>query len=57
MHSKVKVAIRTHLLLYSNCVRSVVQFSKPPDMFQLLFVSLVISRLDYGNAVLVGLPV
>ena len=31
--------------------------SVPPDTFQSLIVSLVISRLDYGNAVLVGLPV
>jgi len=29
----------------------------PPDTFQSLIVSLVVSRLDYGNAVLVGLPV
>jgi len=31
--------------------------SVPPDTFQSLIVSLVISRLDYGNAVLVSLPV
>jgi len=31
--------------------------SVPPDTFQSLIVSLVISRLDYGNAVLVGIPV
>ena len=31
--------------------------SVPPDTFQSLIVSIVISRLDYGNTVLVGLPV
>ena len=30
--------------------------SVPPSMFQSLVVSLVLSRLDYGNAALVGLP-
>jgi len=30
--------------------------SVPPAMFQSLVVTLVPSRLDYGNAVLVGLP-
>jgi len=27
------------------------------DMFQALVVALVVTRLDYGNAVLTGLPV
>jgi len=31
--------------------------SVPPDTFQSLIVSLVTSRPDYSNAVLVGLPV
>ena len=31
--------------------------SMPPDTFQSLIESLVISRLDYGNAIPVGLPV
>ena len=30
--------------------------SVPPSTFQSLVVTLVLSRLDYGNAVLVGLP-
>jgi len=34
-----------------------VRRSVPPDTFQSLIVSLVISRLDYSNAVLVDLPV
>jgi len=29
----------------------------PPATFQTLVVALVLSRLDYGNGVLVGLPV
>lgn len=33
-----------------------VRHSVPSSTFQLLIVSLVLSRLDYGNAVLTGLP-
>jgi len=28
----------------------------PPTMFQTLVIDLVLSRLDYGNSILVGLP-
>ena len=31
--------------------------SVPTDTFQTLVVSLVLTRLDYGNSVLAGLPV
>jgi len=54
---------RTHVQrTVSRCFAALRQLrqirrSVPPDTFQSLIVSLVISRLDYGNAVLVGLPV
>jgi len=55
--------MRTHVQrTVSRCFAALRQLrqirrSVPPDTFQSLIVSLVISRLDYGNAVLVGLPV
>jgi len=57
------LVVRTHVQrTVSRCFAALRQLrqirsSVPPDTFQSLIVSLVISRLDYGNAVLVGLPV
>ena len=57
------LVMRTHVQrTVSRCFAALRQLrqirrSVPPDTFQSLIVSLVISRLDYGNAVLVGLPV
>jgi len=57
------LVMRTHVQrTVSRCFSALRQLrqirrSVPPDTFQSLIVSLVISRLDYGNAVLVGLPV
>jgi len=34
-----------------------IRHSVPTDTFQTLVVSLVLTRLDYGNSVLAGLPV
>ena len=54
------LVMRTHVQrTVSRCFAALRQIcrSVPPDTFQSLIVSPVISRLDYGNAVLVGLPV
>ena len=34
-----------------------IRHSVPTDTFQTLVVSLVLTRLDYGNSVLAGLPI
>jgi hypothetical protein len=53
---------RTHVRwTVSSCVSALRQLrsvrrSVPVDTFQLLVISLVLSRLDYGNATLVDLP-
>jgi len=57
------LVMRTHVQsTVSRCFAALHQLrqicrSVPSDTFQSLTVSPVISRLDYGNAVLVGLPV
>jgi len=54
--------MRTHVQrTVSRCFAALRQLhhirrSVPPSTFQSLVVTLVLSRLDYGNAVLVGLP-
>jgi len=58
-------AIGTYLVSHANHKRSrnsrhrqlrSIRHSVPATTFQALIVSLVLSRLDYGNAVLAGLP-
>ena len=54
--------VNKNFVIIARCIAALRQLrqirrSVPPDTFQSLIVSLVISRLDYGNAVLVGLPV
>jgi len=56
------LVMRTHVKrTVSRCYAALRQLrqirrSVPPSTFQSLVVALVLSRLDYGNAVLVGLP-
>jgi len=56
------LVMRTHVQrTVSRCYAALRQLrqirrSVPPSTFQSLVVTLVLSRLDYGNAVLVGLP-
>ena len=56
------LVMRTHVKrTVSRCFAALRQLrqirrSVPPTTFQSLVVTLVLSRLDYGNAVLVGLP-
>ena len=56
------VSMSTHVTrTVSRCFGALRQLrtvrrSVPTDSFTLLVVSLVLARLDYGNAILVGLP-
>jgi len=56
------LVMRTHVKrTVSRCFAALRQLcqirrSVPPATFQSLVITLVLSRLDYGNAMLVGLP-
>jgi len=54
------LVMRTHVQrTVSRCfaILRQIRHSLPTAMFQILVVSLVLARLDYGNSVLTGLPV
>jgi len=45
------------LVMWTHVQRSVSRCFSAPSTFQSLVVTLVLSRLDYGNSVLIGLPI
>jgi len=55
-HENSRLANR--VVLFCSILRQLRQYRRliPPATFQTLVVALVLSRLDYGNAVLIGLP-